>query len=257
VVILALDDVLKELINPSGFIAYMSRTGNAISYIYSAGFGAFDLQNYFTIGTKTLSYSDAHYSATEEATHTFVATDNITVKRTLERLFTQVFWLIHGAAYAGVTENMNVNNTLTIPASALHCGKNSIVMSVRYSGASVDSIYTGYVWMDNPAMAALITAAGTTVCSGTKAVLIASATSVTNPVFRWYASQTATEILHTGANYETPALTATATYYISVLGNGICENKPDERKAVTVTVSPCVVPVNPTSGRGFIEPCSH
>ncbi|MDR1645802.1 MAG: IgGFc-binding protein [Tannerellaceae bacterium] len=187
------DNVMIELINPSGFIAYMTGYGNAESYIYSAGSGAFNLQNYYTIQTKTQPYSDTHFSATSEATHTFVPTDNIIVKRTLERTFTSVSWRIHGATYAGVTENTNINNTLTFPASALNCGKDSLTMVVRYAGATADSIYTGYVWIDNPVPASAISISGTTtVCSGTTTALTASAPTVTNPIYRWYASQTAT-----------------------------------------------------------------
>jgi hypothetical protein len=232
--------------NQNGLTAMIEGYGNNRSYIYAAAGGTLNLQNYFTIGTKTLPYNDVHYSATVEATHTFVPTDTITVKRTLERPFTQVSWLVHGAAYTGVTENTNAINTLSIPASALHCGKDSITMSVRYSGASVDSLYTGYVWIDNPASGADINVSGNlSLCAGSSAILTASSTTVTNPTFRWYASQIATEALHIGASYETPTLTATATFYVSVSGNGVCENEQGERKAATVTVSPCVVPVNP------------
>jgi hypothetical protein len=140
------DDVRIELLNPAGFIAYMTGYGVNESYIYSAGASAFNLQNYFTIGTSTQPYNDTYYSATDETTHAFASTDHITVKRTLERSFTHASWLIHGAVYSGVAENTNSMNTLTFPASLLNCGKNSITMSVRYTGAAADSLYTGYVW---------------------------------------------------------------------------------------------------------------
>ncbi|MDR1356599.1 MAG: hypothetical protein LBJ58_02895, partial [Tannerellaceae bacterium] len=139
------DDVMIELINPAGFIAYMAGGGYAEGYIYTAGSGAFDLQNYFTITTKTQPYNDTHYTATDEATHTFAPSDNITVKRTLERTFTNVSWRINGTTYTGVTENTNTSNTLTLPASAFPYGKDSITLAVRYSGATADSLYTGYV----------------------------------------------------------------------------------------------------------------
>ena len=49
----ATDNVLIQLANPSGFIAYMVGYGSYESYIYTAGAGAFNLQSYFTITTKT------------------------------------------------------------------------------------------------------------------------------------------------------------------------------------------------------------
>ncbi|MDR2809682.1 MAG: hypothetical protein LBB84_03885 [Tannerellaceae bacterium] len=243
------DNVMIELINSAGFIAYMTGYGNAETYIYSAGSGAFNLQNYFTITTKTQPYNDTYYSATDPATHTFAPTDNITVKRTLERAFTSVSWLIHDAVYTGVTENTNINNTLTFPASLFPCGKDSITMRVRYSGAAVDSLYTGYIWIDKPAQASDINVSGVVeVCTGSATTLTVSTTTITNPVFKWYTTQNAAETaFHTGASYTTPALSSSTEFYVSVSGNGICENKPSERKRISITVAPCTmsVPVNP------------
>jgi hypothetical protein len=242
------DDVRIELLNPAGFVAYMIGGGERESYIFSAGSGAFDMENYFTIATNAQPPNDVHYSATHTATHTFDPSDQITVKRTLQQPFTQVRWLIHGQPYTGITENTNINNTLTIPASALSCGMDSIVMSVRYKDANVDSVYTGYVWIDNPASASDISVTGNTnICEGQATSTTLTATSaIANPVFRWYASQTSTATLSELDTYS-PTLSATTTYYVSVSGDGICENKPGERKEITVTVAPCVIliPVNP------------
>lgn len=140
------DDVLIELKNPAGFIAYMHGIGGSISYIFTAGAGAFNLQSYFTIGSKTLPYNDTYYSATSPLTHTFESTDNITVKRTIEKPFTSVRWLINGTPYT-ITENININNTLTFPAAAFRPRENMLSMSVRFTGAAVDSVYTGNIWL--------------------------------------------------------------------------------------------------------------
>src|SRR5690606_22211273 len=46
-------------------------------------------------------------------------------------------------------------------------------------------------------------------------------------------------LVHTGATYTpSPSLTATTTYYVTVEGTGICENAPNNGRAVTVTVTP-------------------
>lgn len=143
------DDVLIDIENPAGFIAYMAGYGAAESYIITAGAGAFNLQAYYTIGTQTTPYNDTYYTATSAMTHSFEDTDNITVKRTIEKSFTTVKWLINGAPYTGVTENTNSTNTISIPASELTGGENELTMSVRYSGASADSLYVGKVWLSS------------------------------------------------------------------------------------------------------------
>jgi uncharacterized protein (TIGR02145 family) len=77
----------------------------------------------------------------------------------------------------------------------------------------------------------------TTICHGTKAALTASAPLVTNPIFRWYASQTAADYLYEGADeYFTGNLTANTDFYVGVLGDNYCENFPNDREKVTVTV---------------------
>jgi hypothetical protein len=83
-----------------------------------------------------------------------------------------------------------------------------------------------------------------TICSGSSASLTATASGVTSPVFKWYATSTTTDVLYTGATYS-PTLTATGnlityTYYVSVSGANFCEGAANTtaRKAVTVTVKP-------------------
>ncbi len=92
------------------------------------------------------------------------------------------------------------------------------------------------VTVNSLGLASDITAADATICSGSSASLTASSTTVTTPVFRWYADQTTTAVLSTGASYN-PSPTATTTYYVSVSGDGVCENLPNTRKAVAVTVN--------------------
>jgi hypothetical protein len=237
-------DAMIELINPSGFIAYMTGYENEHgAYLLSVGF----VETYFTVATKAQPFADTHYSATREATHTFTAADTITVKRTLERPFDSFRWLIHGEACTSVTENTYTRNTLAFPASLFHCGKDSIVMSVRYKDAAADSVYTSYVWIDNSVDAASdITVTGdmNIIYQGPATTLTASSATVTTPTFRWYDSQSATaNLLHTGASYS-PTLSTTTTYYVSVSNDKVCENKPGERKEVTVTVT-YLIPVNP------------
>ncbi len=92
------------------------------------------------------------------------------------------------------------------------------------------------VTVNSLGLASDITASDSTICSGSSASLTASSATVATPIFRWYADQTTTTVLSTGASYS-PSPTATTTYYVSVSGDGVCENLPNTRKAVTVTVN--------------------
>ena len=81
------------------------------------------------------------------------------------------------------------------------------------------------------------------ICSGSQAFLIASST-LSNPIFRWYESQTSAAILYEGAYYITSALTTDTAFYVSVSNSTHYENIAGERVVATVTiVPPPVAPV--------------
>jgi large repetitive protein len=84
-----------------------------------------------------------------------------------------------------------------------------------------------------------INLAGTsTVCGGASVTLNATSTTVTNPVFTWYSDATLTTVVFTGANFITPVLSATTTYYVTVKGDNKCENTAANAKSITITVNP-------------------
>ena len=85
------------------------------------------------------------------------------------------------------------------------------------------------------AVASDISVKDTVICSGSTVQIIASS-NIASPVFHWYADPSHSQLLFTGASYTTPALSASATYYITVSGTGVCENDPGTSKVVTVTV---------------------
>ena len=80
------------------------------------------------------------------------------------------------------------------------------------------------------------------VCHGSSATFTASAPQVPNPIFRWYTSQTDPTPIHTGAELTVPAITAATSYYVSVMGDGICENLINDRTETTVTVTDALIP---------------
>ncbi|WP_316765939.1 putative Ig domain-containing protein [Pedobacter frigiditerrae] len=87
------------------------------------------------------------------------------------------------------------------------------------------------------ATSADITVSNATVCEGTATTLVASTTTVTNPVFTWYSDASLTTSVFVGASFTTPNLTATKTYYVTVSGDNRCANTSSTAKNVTVTVN--------------------
>ena len=86
----------------------------------------------------------------------------------------------------------------------------------------------------------IITANGTSICSGESTTLSATASSVVGPTFRWYNAETGGTLLHTGGTFTpSPNLVTTTTFYVSVEGTSQSESS---RKAVTVTVMPLTTP---------------
>ncbi|WP_280748672.1 IgGFc-binding protein [Parabacteroides sp. PF5-9] len=236
------DNVLIELVNPSGFVAYMTGYGPAESYIITAGAGAFDLQTYFTVQTKTQPYTDTYYTATTEATHSFEDGDNLSIKRTIEKPFSSVKWLVNGTQYT-VTENTNINHSLTIPSSALRVGANTLTMSVRYNGTTADSLYVGSVWKANPVFE--ITPNDPEVCIGNTQRLTCGFTLSGTTTYQWQSSpnrSTWTDIQGaTSSHYDLVSRQRGVVYYRVVLSNG---SQTVYSEPARVKVVSCSLPVN-------------
>ncbi|SMD17252.1 Ig-like domain-containing protein, partial [Pedobacter nyackensis] len=87
------------------------------------------------------------------------------------------------------------------------------------------------------------TAINPTICSGTSTILVATAPGGS---YKWYDAPVAGNLLASNANYTTPILSTTTTYYVETTVNG-CTSA---RTAVTVTVNP--LPAAPTALGGTI-----
>ncbi|WP_214228999.1 gliding motility-associated C-terminal domain-containing protein, partial [Pedobacter sp. B4-66] len=63
-------------------------------------------------------------------------------------------------------------------------------------------------------------------------------TTVTNPIFTWYSDAALTNAVFTGSVFNTPLLTVTTNYYVTVRGDNKCDNLAASAKVVTVVVNP-------------------
>ena len=79
---------------------------------------------------------------------------------------------------------------------------------------------------------------GLNVCASTAAVLTATSTTVTNPIFKWYSDAALTVLEQTGPTFTTPILTSSTTYYVTVSGDNKCENGVLDAKRVTININP-------------------
>lgn len=88
------------------------------------------------------------------------------------------------------------------------------------------------------------------VCSGSSATL-----SIVNPqadmVYRWYDAAANGTLLYTGTQFNTPALTATTTYYVEAAQAGNCN--ASARTSVTITVN--AAPADPTLAIANVSVC--
>ena len=247
---LADTDVTIDITCLGGFLAYMSGTGDWESYAFLAGTGAYDLGSYFTVKEQATTI-DTYYGNTSSATHSFEPTDQIVVKRTIEGYFASVSWFLNGVPYT-ITENANTTNTLNFPASALSPGENLLTMSVRYLGATADSIYVGKVWLKdlctgNPITPGTI-GSNRSICYNTLPGALTSTTAASGGVgaitYQWqqYNGSIWVNVTvgtgATSASYTPPALTATTQYRRNATNT--CGTVSSDE--VTITVAPVITP---------------
>lgn len=148
---------------------------------------------------------------------------------------------------AGVTYNWYANGiavalnsaTYTTPAN-LPVGTHTFLVEAVNSNSCANGNRTSIsITVGERAVASDIqVSGGTNVCASTAAVLTASSTTVTNPIFKWYSNAALTVLEYTGATFTTPLLTSSATYYVTVTGDNKCENGVLDAKQVTININP-------------------
>ena len=77
---------------------------------------------------------------------------------------------------------------------------------------------------------------GGAICANSKATVRATSTNIIEPIYKWYADAQLANLVHIGANYNTPALVFNTTYYLVVTGTNIPAPTAADAKQVTVKV---------------------
>ncbi|WP_424108328.1 hypothetical protein, partial [Pseudomonas viridiflava] len=61
--------------------------------------------------------------------------------------------------------------------------------------------------------------------------------TVTNPTFTWYNDAALTSVAFVGATFDTPVLSTTTRYYLTVKGDNRCESSAATARVITVNVN--------------------
>jgi predicted outer membrane repeat protein len=123
------------------------------------------------------------------------------------------------------------NNYTVFPASTTNYYVSKTILGTESERTEVRVILMSRSIADG------ITITGNTeICYGMNTVLNASAANVTNPIYRWYNSQTEVTPFYTSSSYTTSNLTSDTTFYVSVEGNNYCENDTGNRKSVMLEI---------------------
>jgi hypothetical protein len=161
---------------------------------------------------------------------------SITVSPVTTGYYYKAYTASSGGTFLGQSAVNSGVISLTAPASST----TYYVSAVNAAGC--ESTRTAVnIPVNAAATAANITASGANICSGSAATLTATS-GLSSPTFRWYESQSDMTVLHTGTPYVTDILNETTTFYVGVSNASTCENATGNRLAVTVTVTPTVVP---------------
>jgi hypothetical protein len=154
-------------------------------------------------------------------------------------------WTI--ASLAAVTSTPANIATLQIVATANTAGEN-IENSVFVSAANgliytastatvTDTVSVTVLPLAAPSMITVVVNNNVPVCMGGTATLVASASGVENPVFRWYETAAGNDLIYTdnGTPFVTGMLFADTIFYVAVSGSNYCADS--ERLPVNVVIS--------------------
>ncbi|MCE7056982.1 gliding motility-associated C-terminal domain-containing protein, partial [Algoriphagus sp. AGSA1] len=151
--------------------------------------------------------------------------DSFTLTATAAGVTNPVFRFYSDAALSNEITDLDVSPATTTTYYVTVTGDN-VCENASGDGAGL------VVTVAPRATAADIDAMGGTICEGDSFMLSATAAGVTNPVFRFYSDAALTTEL---TDLEVSPM-VTTTYYVTVTGDGVCENAAGDAAELTVNV---------------------
>ncbi|WP_089891283.1 Ig-like domain-containing protein [Chitinophaga arvensicola] len=153
-------------------------------------------------------------------------------------------WYANADRTGPITQGVSNTGALTI--TGLSAGTYTYYVSVSNAGKcenKAGDLKAVKVTVNHTSTGSDIVAADSTICANTTVKLTAASTTVTNPIFKWYADAALKTFLASGATYTTNTLTANTSFFVTVEGDNRCANAPGAAKEVKVTVSTVPVPI--------------
>jgi gliding motility-associated-like protein len=145
-------------------------------------------------------------------------------------------------AAAGGNMLASNSSSYTTPANLLPGVYNFYVEASSGSGCSNATRTLITLTVNQNAVASEITVTGnTSLCVSGVTTLTAVSAGITNPSFKWYSDAALTNIVSNNAIFQTPAISANTTYYVTVSGTNRCANLPGNAQVVNITINPPAV----------------
>lgn len=127
---------------------------------------------------------------------------------------------VNGTYYNNVAQGNGNDISLFVASDKLASGPNTI--RVKANSGCDSQFLTSTVAINREALYQVSTATDAALCHK-GSVTLSAASLGQNATFRWYASETSSDVLGTNAQFATPELSAPATYYVAAVNNQGCE----------------------------------
>lgn len=136
--------------------------------------------------------------------------------------------------YSAATGGTLLTTGTTFTSPALHANTNYYVEAVNATGCSSTTRAQATVTVQPKPADPTLVPVDNSINAGQTATITVS-NNATGVTYNWYTSATAGSSVYTGTTYNTPALYATTTYYVSAVNSTGCQSA--NRTAITITVN--------------------
>lgn len=223
---------IHQLSNPSGFMAYVYGYADGMSnsyesYGYYAGTSLYNIEDVFSLSSGGPLNAKLYFETSKE-TNSYIASDTVSIKRTVNSQFVSVSWLLNNQEYTVPAENSQPEMIWQLSASSLQLGQNTISMLV-HRDCSIDTI-SANIWLRDASIKAVTNAMS--ICEGDSVLLQANSELKGN--FVWVSNTSDTLPTHPDSVYVKPIVTT--KYYVF----NEFDNYSTPKDSILVTVYPKV-----------------